>query len=100
MSDKKQIGIQRMNVLKPDVYEKLYADHRKLKFYQNDPLISHAIRMRNLIPAILADKHLSEEDKMERYATVTRKLQEIFEANSLKRSRSITESTCYDSASG
>jgi len=69
----RKTNIRTLHVLKPCTYQKLYNTHNTMLQYETDPLVSHSIRLRNLLPAILNDPDLTDLEKMERYGRIMRK---------------------------
>jgi len=74
---KKTENVRVLHVLKPEMYKRMFDEHKQLLFYQSDPLINHVMEMRRLLPAILESNDLDESEKMRRYTIVVQKLNDL-----------------------
>ncbi len=73
----KTTAIRRMNVLRPDLYERLMTDQRSLNSIRKHPLQSYVLKMEQILPQILNDKELNANEKMRRYTGIMNKLNSL-----------------------
>ncbi len=73
----KTTAIRRMNLLRPDLYERLMKDQRSLNSIRKHPLQSYVLKMEQILPQILSDKELTVHEKMRRYTRIMNKLNSL-----------------------
>ncbi len=60
----KTATIRRLNILHPDLFERLMKDHKSFNSIWKHPLQSYILKMEQILPQILNNKELTMHEKM------------------------------------